>query len=135
MEQKTLERHKLPSGAVLVVGMPSFEAADELMNAFMGQAAKTGEKPDMRRSALLSVVASPVIKSAIFLCAEKTRWAPFGDEGFVPVNKQLFDDPEYGERARKDFVEILLTVLGVTMRPFFESAFSESTAEAAKVGG
>lgn len=138
---KKSEIFKMPSGATLHVGMAEFEKAGALMRAVLRQVAgmklsaadletelKTvGDTPDILMKFVdkaISMATSDEVRAAAMACAESAKYSPKGNEALIAVDKQLFDDEEYGIQAREDYYMILFRIAEVNCKPFFAKTFS-----------
>lgn len=135
------EQFKLPSGAELHVSMADFQSSDALMRSILKQLSGLKlSKEDMQRDIeelrenpsgimvffdkIISLVTSMEVRVAVFECAKSAKYAPNGGAGLVAINTQLFDDPEYGDKAREDYYTILYRIAEVNCKPFFAKTFS-----------
>ena len=138
---KKAEVFKMPSGAELHVGMSEFERASALMRAVLRQFAGLKlNADDMQRDITdlmanpsgimsfldktISLATSDEVRAAAFDCMGSVKYSPKANAGLIAVDKQLFDDAEYGEQAREDYYTILYRIAEVNCKPFFVKTFS-----------
>lgn len=138
---KKAEIFKLPSGAELHVGMAEFEKAGALMRAVLKQLAglkfnvsdmqKDIEELKNNPSSIMafvdkaiSLATSDEVRLAVFECANSAKYSPKANVALIAIDRQLFDDPEYGEQAREDYYTILYRIAEVNCKPFFVKTFS-----------
>lgn len=67
---------------------------------------------------LVDICISDEVESRIFDCLNR------GTYNGVRIDRALFDDPELGEIARKDYHEICVAAIKVNVLPFFAQTFS-----------
>lgn len=135
------EIFKLPSGAELHVGTAEFENAGALMRAVLKQLVglklnvndlqkdieEIKENPSSIMTFIdkaISLATSDEVRSAVFACASTAKYSPKANAALIPVDKQLFDDQEYGIQAREDYYTILYRIVEVNCKPFFVKTFS-----------
>ena len=135
------EIFKMPSGADLHVGMAEFEKAGALMRAVLKQMAGLKlSAADMQRDLedlkanpsgimafvdkAISLAVSDEVRVAAFDCASSAKYAPKGGAALISVDRQLFDDPEFGVQAREDYYTILYRIAEVNCKPFLAKALS-----------
>ena len=122
---------KLKTGAELLVTPSTFRDANALKKSLLPQL--KGLTLDPKSD--LSVLAAPIIdalisddvEESLFKCFEKCVYYPRGKvnaSNARKVDMELFDDPELGEQARKDYHEICLYVIRANVECFFESILS-----------
>lgn len=142
----------LSSGAVLLVSMASFQDAKRLHNevlralrgtgageldlAALKDAFSTGKFKDggdavnMVVDRVMTLAASDEVQAAIFACAKTAVYKP--DNAMIKVTPAMFDDVQFGERARGDFYQICMKVMEVNLSPFFKAIFSSFGAAAGR---
>jgi hypothetical protein len=121
----------LPSGATIMVTPAGFAVVKELHDCVMRSFLTAGGKveditsPDVIFKAILSAGCSKEVEAAIFKCAETAVYSPDGTEAKrMKVDKVLFDTPAVQEQARGDYYGIIMQVVAVNLRPFFQALFS-----------
>jgi hypothetical protein len=61
------------------------------------------------------------VETALFKCGVRATYEN------LRVDKTLFDDIKYGQRAREDYHEICIKIIEVNCKPLFKNAFSVFT--------
>lgn len=139
---QTSQEFRMPSGATLSVTMSPYVSASALTKAILKclrgleltpdmvavDLASLGQKPELLSQLLdklLAVTTSDDVETAIFDCATRASYTVPGIDGSARVNRELFDDPKVGDKAREDHYAIFLHVVEVNCKPFFKQAFSK----------
>jgi hypothetical protein len=138
------KKFDLPSGAKLTVTMAPFADSMELTKEVLRSVQGSKFAPeDMSRDfksvyeaavlvpafldKVIALATSDKSLEASFKCAKRALYVPKGSaEGFpgLPVNKDLFDDPEHALEAREDLAQILWAIAEVNCKPFLAKALS-----------
>lgn len=138
---KQNEIFKMPSGATLHVGRAPFENAGALMRAILKQMSGIKlsvndlqkDMEELRKDPAsimafidkgISLATSDEVRTAAFACAASAQYSPRGNEALIQVNRDLFDDPEFGDQAREDYYTIMYRLAEVNCKPFFVKTFS-----------
>ena len=142
MEQS--KKFDLPSGAKLAVTMAPFADSMELTKEVLRSVQGSKFSPeDMSRDfksvyeaavlvpafldKVISLATSDKSLAASFQCAKRALYipkdSPVGFPG-LPVNTELFDDPEHALSAREDLAQILWAIAEVNCKPFLAKALS-----------
>lgn len=122
----------LKSGAVLQVGIASFTEANRLLKAVALELAKVefsidnldfsalgGRDINTLKNALLQVVASESIETALFVCMKRCLY----DD--VQITRDTFEP----EKTRPDYIPVAWEVMKANLSPFFSGLrFGSSTA-------
>lgn len=149
----------LPSGAVLVVTVAPFIDAKRLHDAILttmrgggladidlADLTKAADNPaaaaiNMAKSGaakvlldrVMAVMASGEVSAAVFKCGERAVYRADGqEESSRKVTPALFDDPEVGEAARKDYYAIVWRIVEVNCAPFLGALVSALKGRAAE---
>jgi hypothetical protein len=133
------QKFQMTSGAELIVTPAPFEDAEELKIAILSAVAGKGlgdvDVDELHKMAggevpaglflekLLSLAASREVTKAILRCGQRALYA-----GKHKVGAELFDDPGFGQQARRDYLGICARIVEVNFLPFFASVFSLSKA-------
>lgn len=124
----------LDSGAKLVVTIAPFSDANRLLKAIL-RSVKGGAPlsevsitlDDIRKSPdafsgfldkAIAIATSDEVEQALFKCMERVTYDNF------KVTRDLFDHPNIGEKARRDYYTICYKVIEANCKPFFVQTFS-----------
>ena len=116
----------LASGAKLHITVASFADALNLRKALLKcvKGLEIGEdifekNVTALKDTVISMMTSDEVEQAVFKCLERVTY-----EG-VKITKDLFDDPQLGEKLRADFDMICWEVVKANVMPFFVQTFSK----------
>lgn len=115
----------LPSGAKQHVTIAPFEDAHALTKALLKssvglQLAQDVLSMDLTalKDGLIAAATSDEVEKFVFKCLERSTW------NNLKITKALFDDPTYGDDARKDYYLLCANVVRANCAPFFGQALS-----------
>ena len=120
------QEFKLASGATLQVTVSEFKYAKKFQNEIFNAIRGLSNLKETEMMALaMTVASSEPVEQAFFKCAERALYKPDGtDQTAQKVAPALFDDPKYGDAARREYQEIFSKVAEVNVKPFMQALFS-----------
>lgn len=116
----------LETGAKLHITVAPFEDAFRLQKALIASTKGVPLEKDLMQMELatlkdivVNAITSTEVVDAMFKCMERATYDN------KRVNRDLFDEPNTGERNREDFYEICWRIAEVNCGPFFKRIFSK----------